>query len=52
VWKDPDSFRPERFLDEEGAVRGKHDIMPFSLGKLQANCPLLLLLSCHGISVF
>ncbi|XP_067004472.1 probable cytochrome P450 305a1 isoform X2 [Anabrus simplex] len=32
-WKDPYVFRPERFLDENGAVRADEWFMPFGLGR-------------------
>jgi cytochrome P450 len=32
-WPDPDEFRPERFIDDEGKVFGKDRIISFSLGK-------------------
>jgi len=32
VWGDPTAFRPDRFLDEHGAVCGKERVMAFSLG--------------------
>jgi len=34
VWKDPAVFRPERFLDENGALYGKDRVLPFSIGRL------------------
>lgn len=33
VWKDPEVFRPERFLDEENNVIGRERIVSFGLGK-------------------
>ncbi|XP_067119558.1 cytochrome P450 2C28-like [Centruroides vittatus] len=37
-WKDPEVFRPERFLDETGSKLIRHDYyIPFSLGKM--SCP-------------
>jgi cytochrome P450 len=33
VWSDPESFRPERFLDENGKVIGKDRVIPFGLGR-------------------
>ncbi|XP_076452542.1 cytochrome P450 2B4-like [Babylonia areolata] len=33
VWKDPDTFRPERFLDEEGRVVRREELIPFGTGK-------------------
>ena len=33
-WPEPEVYRPERFLDEEGKVFGKDRIMPFSIGKI------------------
>jgi cytochrome P450 len=32
VWKDPNVFRPERFLDDEGSVILKDLVIPFSIG--------------------
>ncbi|XP_072041682.1 cytochrome P450 2U1-like [Amphiura filiformis] len=33
VWKDPYEFRPERFLDDEGAVNVPMEWIPFSIGR-------------------
>jgi cytochrome P450 len=33
VWKDPDVFRPDRFLDDDNKIVGKDRIIPFSLGR-------------------
>ncbi|XP_057699332.1 cytochrome P450 2U1 [Corythoichthys intestinalis] len=33
VWDQPDSFRPERFLDEEGKLARKECFMPFGIGR-------------------
>ena len=32
VWGDPDNFRPERWIDEHGALRKHQAFIPFSLG--------------------
>ena len=32
VWKDPETFRPERFLDKDGRVINKDSVIAFSLG--------------------
>ena len=32
LWTDPDEFRPQRFLNEEGAVFQPEYYMPFSAG--------------------
>jgi len=32
VWKDPEIFRPDRFLDKDGLVIGRESVIPFSLG--------------------
>lgn len=39
VWKDPDEFKPERFLSKDGqsVVRSHESYMPFSVGKRE--CP-------------
>ncbi|XP_021961917.1 farnesoate epoxidase [Folsomia candida] len=36
-WTDPDAFRPERFLNEDGQVVNAGNIISFSFGK--RNCP-------------
>ncbi|KAK4873493.1 hypothetical protein RN001_015522 [Aquatica leii] len=33
VWGDPDVFRPERFLDENGQICIAEEFLPFSMGK-------------------
>jgi len=33
-WKDPESFKPERFLDDEGNFVNREGYIPFSSGKL------------------
>lgn len=33
VWGDPNNFRPERFLDENGQVNNLASFMPFGMGK-------------------
>ena len=41
VWKEPDQFKLERFLDSEGEVQGADRILPYSLGmgvKEQLQC--------------
>ena len=32
-WKDPNEFRPERFLDSDGQFQRDDRCVPFSLGK-------------------
>ncbi|XP_050311649.1 uncharacterized protein LOC126747190 [Anthonomus grandis grandis] len=32
-WKDPEVFRPERFLDKDGALKAHDRVMTFGLGK-------------------
>ena len=36
-WGDPQVFRPERFIDNEGNISIPERYMPFSIGKLY-NC--------------
>ncbi|XP_045592688.1 cytochrome P450 2U1 [Procambarus clarkii] len=36
VWSDPENFRPERFLDENGQVIRSEHVLPFSVGR--RNC--------------
>jgi len=31
-WKDPDIFRPERFLDSAGNIINKDSVIAFSIG--------------------
>jgi len=33
-WKDPENFRPERFLDEDHKIFRSENVIPFGLGKL------------------
>jgi len=33
IWKDPDVFRPERFLDEHNNIIGRDRVISFSLGR-------------------
>ena len=40
-WPEPEVYRPERFIDEEGKVFGKDRIIPFSIGK-QSNIKCLV----------
>src|SRR6218665_1695653 len=35
IWKDPDVFRPKRFLDEHNNIIGRDRVIPFSLGLSQ-----------------
>jgi len=32
-WKDPENFRPERFLDSHNRIIKHEPFMPFSIGK-------------------
>ena len=38
IWKDPEEFQPERFLDDQGCLKRWEEFIPFSLGK---KCDLL-----------
>ena len=42
VWKDPEQFRPERFLDRNGDVCRPQEYIPFSVGKLTNGCKNLM----------
>ena len=33
MWEDPKTFRPERFLDDQGDLQKTEFVIPFSLGK-------------------
>ena len=33
LWKDPEDFRPERFLNENGEMDRKEYLVPFSMGQ-------------------
>lgn len=35
IWGDPEIFRPERFLNEEGKVSYNEKFLPFGLGKTE-----------------
>ncbi|KAL0421847.1 UNVERIFIED_CONTAM: cytochrome [Sesamum latifolium] len=42
IWKNPDEFVPERFLDSEIDVRGHHpEVIPFGIGR--RGCPAMLM---------
>ncbi len=32
VWSEPDQFKPERFLDENGKLLNREELIPFSIG--------------------
>ncbi|XP_038050791.1 cytochrome P450 2U1-like [Patiria miniata] len=36
VWEDPEEFKPERFLDDEGHLVEREELIPFSIGR--RNC--------------
>ncbi|XP_072037477.1 cytochrome P450 2J4-like [Amphiura filiformis] len=33
LWANPDEFNPERFLDEDGELQEKEELIPFSIGR-------------------
>ncbi|XP_059157596.1 cytochrome P450 2C15-like [Physella acuta] len=33
IWGDPRNFRPERFLDEQGNIKNREELIPFSIGR-------------------
>ncbi len=37
IWKDPYTFNPERFLDVDGKVHRREQLIPFSMGKCIEN---------------
>ncbi len=49
VWKDPYTFNPERFLDEDGKVHKREQLIPFSMGEYteRTNLFLSLWMSIH-----
>ena len=38
VWDKPYEFNPERFLDEDGTVHRREQIIPFSMGRFSYEC--------------
>ncbi len=32
IWGDPDRFRPDRFIDQEGNIINREYVIPFSIG--------------------
>jgi len=35
IWKDPENFRPERFLDDKQMITGSEDVIPFGIGMIR-----------------
>ncbi|XP_059175485.1 cytochrome P450 2J4-like [Physella acuta] len=33
IWGDPENFRPERFIDEQGSLLTREELIPFSIGR-------------------
>ncbi|CAG5116847.1 unnamed protein product [Candidula unifasciata] len=33
IWGDPENFRPERFIDKNGALINREELIPFSIGR-------------------
>lgn len=33
IWGDPENFRPERFIDENGILINREELIPFSIGR-------------------
>ncbi|XP_072050206.1 cytochrome P450 2J4-like [Amphiura filiformis] len=33
TWKNPDEFNPDRFLDKDGCLREREELIPFSIGR-------------------
>jgi cytochrome P450 len=33
IWGDPETFRPERFINEDGALLNREEFVPFGVGK-------------------
>jgi len=33
-WKDPENFRPERFLDDKQMITGSEHVIPFGIGRI------------------
>ena len=38
IWDDPELFKPERFLNSDGSVNRREELIPFSIGK---PCPIM-----------
>ena len=34
IWSDPESFRPERYIGENGQIANTGNVMPFGFGTL------------------
>ena len=45
LWGDPETFRPERFLDENGVVVKPENLIPFFLGQFVVGDICLLVLT-------
>ena len=39
IWKDPEVFRPQRFIDESGCLTTPEYFVPFFIGKMNHNIP-------------
>lgn len=46
VWGDPDKFRPERFIGEDGKLLRFEELIPFSIGLL--HCYYFLIIASHS----
>ena len=38
IWEEPDEFKPSRFLDKNGEIIRKNELIPFGIGKLIIYC--------------
>ena len=46
IWENPEEFRPERFLDDEGCLVRKEELIPFSIGKECTTCGAFKVVHC------
>ena len=50
-WEDPLEFRPERWLDENGALRRHAAFIPFSMGKMHPTHTIFCQIPCDAVYI-